>query len=119
MYIIESEIFCTSNLDYYNKLSENFCYRNGRLFIWDCTIEPDDLVKWEPPLKKGKIENSDSEDDIDVEKVVERTEKQKAFAESKLLDSGKIVFYIFFLLNFNQELFTRRRLLEYFLSLIR
>ncbi|RLU14873.1 hypothetical protein DMN91_012760 [Ooceraea biroi] len=61
--------------------------KNGRLFVWDCTIDPDDLVPLEPPQKKGKTEDSDSEDDINVEKIIEKTEKQKAYAERKLLES--------------------------------
>ncbi|XP_020278124.1 periodic tryptophan protein 2 homolog [Pseudomyrmex gracilis] len=56
--------------------------KNGRLLIWECTIEPDDWVEWKPPAKKAK--DSDSEDDIDVEKAVERTEKQKARTEDLL-----------------------------------
>jgi len=71
-------------------------YRNGRLFIWDCTIEPEDLVKWEPPRKKEKIENSDSEDDINIADIIEKTERQKAYVERKLLESSKKIFYIFY-----------------------
>lgn len=64
-------------------------YRNGRLCIWECTIEPNDLVEWEPPAKKEKPKDSDSEDDINVERIIERSEKQKARAERKLLESGE------------------------------
>lgn len=67
-----------------------FCfYRNGRLCIWECSIDPDDLVEWKPVAKKGKLADSDSEDDIDTENIIEKTEKQKASAERKLLQSSK------------------------------
>ncbi|KYM87794.1 Periodic tryptophan protein 2 like protein [Atta colombica] len=64
--------------------------KNGRVCVWECTLEPDDLVEWEPPSKKEKPKDSDSEDDIDIEKVIEKTEKQKAYAEKKLLDSDDL-----------------------------
>lgn len=67
--------------------------------VWECTLEPDDLVEWEPPSKKEKPKDSDSEDDIDIDKVIEKTEKQKAYAEKKLLDSGEKI-SLFFLYNF-------------------
>jgi len=54
------------------------------------------LVKWEPPRKKQKIENSDSEDDINIEDIIEKTEKQKAYLERKLLESSEQIFYIFY-----------------------
>lgn len=74
-----------------------FFYRNGRLCVWECTLEPDDWVEWQPPAKKEKTEDSesDSEDDIDVEKIIEQTEKQKARAERKLLRSGDNIFHIY------------------------
>lgn len=72
----------------------DFFHRNGRLLIWECTIEPDDWVEWKPPAKKAK--DSDSEDDIDVEKAVERTEKQKARTED-LLELSNKSFYITFI----------------------
>lgn len=62
--------------------------------MWECTIDPDDWVEWQPPAKKEKSNDSDSEDDIDVEKILEKTEKQKAYAEQKLLESGNIFYTI-------------------------
>ncbi|KYM98308.1 Periodic tryptophan protein 2 like protein, partial [Cyphomyrmex costatus] len=59
--------------------------KNGRVCIWECTLESDDWVEWEPPSKKEKPKDSDSEDDI-VDKIIEKTEKQKARAEKKLLN---------------------------------
>lgn len=51
--------------------------RNGQLCVWECTIDPEDLILWEPPAKKDKAkEDSDTEDDIDIEKTIERTDKQ-------------------------------------------
>lgn len=72
----------------------NLFYRNGRVCVWECTLEPDDWVEWEPPSKKERSKDSDSEDDIDIEKILEKTEKQKAYAEHKLLDSGEEKFFI-------------------------
>ncbi|GAB1865194.1 Periodic tryptophan protein 2-like protein [Camponotus japonicus] len=67
--------------------------KNGRLCVWECTLEPDDWVEWQPPAKKEKTKGSesDSEDDIDIEKIIERTEKQKARAERKLLESDDLL----------------------------
>ncbi|KAK2581778.1 hypothetical protein KPH14_002256 [Odynerus spinipes] len=59
--------------------------RNGQLCVWECTIDPDDLVEWEPPTKKVKNTDSDDEDDIDPEKAIEKTEKQKKNLERKLV----------------------------------
>lgn len=75
---------------------ECYFYRNGRLCVWECTLEPDDWVEWQPPAKKEKTKGSesDNEDDIDIEKIIERTEKQKAHAERKLLESGDKIFHI-------------------------
>ncbi|XP_029169932.1 periodic tryptophan protein 2 homolog [Nylanderia fulva] len=67
--------------------------KNGRLFVWECTIDPDDWVEWQPPAKKEKSNDSesDSEDDIDIDKIIEKTEKQKARAERKLLESDDLL----------------------------
>ncbi|XP_070161171.1 periodic tryptophan protein 2 homolog [Polyergus mexicanus] len=67
--------------------------KNGRVCVWECTLEPDDWVEWQPPAKKGKSEDSesDSEDDIDTEKIIERTIKQQARAERKLLESDSLL----------------------------
>lgn len=51
-------------------------YRNGQLCVWECTIDPEDLIPLEPPAKKDKAKDSDTEDDIDIEKTIERTDKQ-------------------------------------------
>lgn len=79
-------IICIYNLNLY--IFENFFYRNGRVCVWECTLEPDDWIEWEPPSKKERSKDSDSEDDIDIEKIIEKTEKQKAHAERKLLNTG-------------------------------
>lgn len=83
-------------LEFAYLFSEDFFYRNGRVCVWECTLEPDDWVEWEPPSKKEKPKDSDSEDDIDVDKIIEKTEKQKAYAEKKLLDSGEKIFLSFY-----------------------
>ncbi|XP_077256053.1 periodic tryptophan protein 2 homolog [Temnothorax americanus] len=64
--------------------------KNGRVCVWECTLEPDDWVEWEPPSKKDKSKDSDSEDDIDIDKIIEKTEKQKAHAERKLLNADDL-----------------------------
>ncbi|XP_076646677.1 periodic tryptophan protein 2 homolog isoform X2 [Halictus rubicundus] len=59
--------------------------RNGQLCVWECTIDPDDLVLWEPSAKRRqRKEDSDVEDDVDLDKVVERTEKQAKARERNL-----------------------------------
>lgn len=59
--------------------------RNGQLCIWECSIEPSDLVVYRPPTKRVKA-SSDSEDDVDLDKVLEKTEKEKLNSEKKLLE---------------------------------
>ncbi|XP_014211564.1 periodic tryptophan protein 2 homolog [Copidosoma floridanum] len=59
--------------------------RNGHLQLWDCSLEPSDLV-YEPLGKKIKPNDSDSEDDVDLNKVLEKTEKQKKISENKPSD---------------------------------
>ncbi|XP_058810769.1 periodic tryptophan protein 2 homolog [Phymastichus coffea] len=61
--------------------------KNGHLCIWECTIEPDDLELYIPDEKKVKIE-SDSEDDIDVNKILEQTDKEKKNSEKTLMDEA-------------------------------
>ncbi|XP_063980144.1 periodic tryptophan protein 2 homolog isoform X2 [Diachasmimorpha longicaudata] len=52
--------------------------KNGHLCVWECSLEPEDLVIYEPPIKREKPrEDSDSEDDVDLEKALEKTDKQK------------------------------------------
>ncbi|XP_035733871.1 periodic tryptophan protein 2 homolog [Vespa mandarinia] len=59
--------------------------RNGQLCVWECTIDPDDLVEWEPPTKKDRKTDSDDEDDIDLDKAIEKTDKQRNNLERKLV----------------------------------
>ncbi|XP_043664857.1 periodic tryptophan protein 2 homolog [Vespula pensylvanica] len=58
--------------------------RNGQLCVWECTIDPEDLVEWEPPTKKSRKTDSDDEDDIDLDKAIEKTEKQRKILERRL-----------------------------------
>ncbi|XP_046624301.1 periodic tryptophan protein 2 homolog [Neodiprion virginianus] len=51
--------------------------RNGQLCVWECSIDPDALTPWQPIAKKQKPQESESEDDIDFDKALEKTEKQK------------------------------------------
>ncbi|KAK0095746.1 hypothetical protein PV326_007504 [Microctonus aethiopoides] len=58
--------------------------KNGHLRIWECSIEPEDLVLYEPSKKREKKSNdSDSEDDVDLDRAIEKTEKQKHQQEKK------------------------------------
>ncbi|KAF7997143.1 hypothetical protein HCN44_005420 [Aphidius gifuensis] len=58
--------------------------RNGQLCIWECSINPDDLVINEPSIKRVKNNNNnndngdESEDDVDIDNAVEKTEKENA-----------------------------------------
>ncbi|XP_076300716.1 periodic tryptophan protein 2 homolog [Lasioglossum baleicum] len=59
--------------------------RNGQLCVWECSIDPDELVLWNPPAKRRKRnDDSDVEDDVDLDKAVERTEKQAKAHERNL-----------------------------------
>ena len=58
--------------------------------IWECDLEPEDLKPPEPPVKKGRIEESDSEDDVDLDKAVEKTDKEKKQAERRLADPSMV-----------------------------
>lgn len=71
----------------------NVFYRNGRICIWECTVNPDDLVQWKPPLKKKKLMDSDSEDDIDTSKAVEKPKARTL--NDRLLESGEKLSYFF------------------------
>lgn len=66
--------------------------RNGQLCVWECTIDPEDLVEWEPPTKKARKTDSDDEDDIDPDKAIEKTEKQQNNLEHKLVQLRNIKF---------------------------
>ncbi|XP_012140709.1 periodic tryptophan protein 2 homolog isoform X2 [Megachile rotundata] len=65
--------------------------KNGRLSIWECTIDPDDLVQWEPHTKRDKKDDSDTEDDVDVDKAIEKTDKQIKAYERNLQQSQNSV----------------------------
>lgn len=72
----------------------NLLYRNGRICIWECTINPDDLVEWKPPIKKKKLVDSDSEDDVNTKKAVEKLKAHTL--DRSLLESGKEFFHAFY-----------------------
>ncbi|CAK9825038.1 Periodic tryptophan protein 2 homolog [Anthophora retusa] len=62
--------------------------RNGRLCIWECAIDPEDLVPLgSPPVKRNKQTDSDEEDDVDIEKAIEKTDKQTKAEERNLKQS--------------------------------
>ncbi|XP_003396174.1 periodic tryptophan protein 2 homolog [Bombus terrestris] len=62
--------------------------RNGQLCIWECTIDPEDLMPSNvPPIKRGKRTDSDEEDDVNIEKAIEKTDKQIKAHERDLLKS--------------------------------
>ncbi|OAD61424.1 Periodic tryptophan protein 2 like protein, partial [Eufriesea mexicana] len=65
--------------------------RNGHLCIWECAIDPEDLMPWEPPpLKKDKKTDSDEEDDVNIEKAIEKTDKQAKVYEYNLEKSRNL-----------------------------
>ncbi|KAI4482008.1 hypothetical protein M0804_009027 [Polistes exclamans] len=59
--------------------------RYGQVCYWQCTIDPKDLVPWNPPIKKKRRKiDSDIEDDVDLDKAIEKTKKQFETSENKL-----------------------------------
>ncbi|GLV37986.1 uncharacterized protein CBL_07783 [Carabus blaptoides fortunei] len=61
--------------------------RNGQACVWECSIDPTDLVPYDPTVKRKKQklkDASDSEDDIDTEKIIERSEEELAKALEKV-----------------------------------
>uniref|UniRef100_A0A6P7HF49 Periodic tryptophan protein 2 homolog n=1 Tax=Diabrotica virgifera virgifera TaxID=50390 RepID=A0A6P7HF49_DIAVI len=51
--------------------------RNGQTCVWECSIDPNDLVAQEEvPVKKKKMSGDSDEDDVDVTKSLERTEEE-------------------------------------------
>ncbi|KAJ8922015.1 hypothetical protein NQ315_008654 [Exocentrus adspersus] len=60
--------------------------RNGQTCVWECTIDPKDLVPLNeaPPKKKKKVTSDSEEDDIDVTKSGERTEEELTAALSSV-----------------------------------
>lgn len=59
--------------------------------IWECTIDPEDLMPVEvPPTKRNKKTDSDEEDDVNIEETVEKTDKQIKAYEDSLLKSRNL-----------------------------
>nr|CAI5852055.1 unnamed protein product [Callosobruchus analis] len=59
--------------------------RNGQLCIWECTIDPKDLIPLdEVPLNKKKKKNDDDEDDVNIATSIERTEDETVAALEQL-----------------------------------
>ncbi|XP_043502208.1 periodic tryptophan protein 2 homolog [Polistes fuscatus] len=64
--------------------------KNGQVCCWQCTIDPKDLVLWKPPIKKKRRKiDSDNEDDVDLDKVIEKTENLLKTSETKLFKFPK------------------------------
>ncbi|XP_014478920.1 PREDICTED: periodic tryptophan protein 2 homolog [Dinoponera quadriceps] len=63
--------------------------KNGRICIWECTIDPDDLVDWKPRIKKRKPVDSDSEDDVDTKKAIENPKARTL--EDSLIESERLL----------------------------
>lgn len=67
--------------------------------IWECTIDPEDLMPSNvPPIKRGKRTDSDEEDDVNIEKAIEKTDKQIKAHERDLLKSSNFSFIILYLM---------------------
>ncbi|XP_017879748.1 periodic tryptophan protein 2 homolog isoform X2 [Ceratina calcarata] len=63
--------------------------RNGQLCIWECTIDPEDLMLLGPSVpKKEKKTDNDEEDDVDLEKAIEKTNKVAKADEYNLSKTG-------------------------------
>ncbi|KAJ8959273.1 hypothetical protein NQ314_006301 [Rhamnusium bicolor] len=64
--------------------------RNGQACIWECTIDPKDLVPLDkaPPKKKKKISSDSEEDDVDSSKSLERTEEEITAALNDMKVNG-------------------------------
>lgn len=59
--------------------------------IWECTIDPEDLMPMEvPPTKRNKKTDSDEEDDVNIEETIEKTDKQIKAYEDSLLKSRNL-----------------------------
>ncbi|CAH0559225.1 unnamed protein product [Brassicogethes aeneus] len=60
--------------------------RNGQTCLWECSINPKDLVPLDkiPPKKKQKTDDDEGEDDIDTTKSLERTEEEVTNALKEL-----------------------------------
>lgn len=58
--------------------------RDGHFCVWECSIAPEDLSLYETPAKKSKLTDdvSDEEDDVQLDKALESTEKQKRNSKS-------------------------------------
>ncbi|XP_025828852.1 periodic tryptophan protein 2 homolog [Agrilus planipennis] len=52
--------------------------RNGQACIWECSIDPDGLLPFQEPIpkKKQKPSHELQEDDVDLTKVIERSEEE-------------------------------------------
>nr|XP_023014507.1 periodic tryptophan protein 2 homolog [Leptinotarsa decemlineata] len=64
--------------------------RNGQTCIWECTVDPQDMIPHDlaPPKKKKKLSDELDEDDVDTSKSLERTEEEitKALGEVAVND---------------------------------
>ncbi|KAK9874735.1 hypothetical protein WA026_005548 [Henosepilachna vigintioctopunctata] len=70
----DSIVACFFEKDSYDIITIS---RNGQMCVWECNINPDDLVPWtEPPLKKKRISEEEKEDDIDDLTAIEKTESE-------------------------------------------
>ncbi|XP_019866738.2 periodic tryptophan protein 2 homolog isoform X2 [Aethina tumida] len=74
--------------------------RNGQACIWECSIEPKDLMPLDhlPPKKRKKTSNNDEEDDVDTFKSIERTEEEvtKALNDLKVENQPSEVTKLFY-----------------------
>lgn len=68
-----------------------FC-REGYLCIWKCSVESDDFVVNESPLKKSKLMDSGrgEEEDVHLEKGLESTTRNKETTELSLTKLGML-----------------------------
>ncbi|XP_015588288.1 periodic tryptophan protein 2 homolog [Cephus cinctus] len=51
--------------------------RNGYLCVWECALDPEEFTPWQPSEKRNKPADSDSDDDVDLQRALEKPAKQR------------------------------------------
>ncbi|XP_012279845.1 periodic tryptophan protein 2 homolog [Orussus abietinus] len=71
--------------------------RNGHLCVWECNMDPNELVSFQPPVKKSKRNTeSDAEDNVDLDRAIEqpnnktRPNVRSSSAQKAVIFRGKL-----------------------------
>ncbi|XP_044757310.1 periodic tryptophan protein 2 homolog [Coccinella septempunctata] len=68
----DSIVGCFFEKDTYDLITVS---KNGQMCVWECNLNPEDLIpKGTQPKKKRKLHDDDTEDSIDEVKAIERSE---------------------------------------------